>query len=98
FDRPDEPTVSVAPQMFSLASEVLKRKIILNPHGDLFDDEELDEEGELFLAKLNALSEELALLVNQHIKPDLAALADEFELPLDTARHLYNAMTAKVKR
>jgi hypothetical protein len=99
FDIPDEPTVSVAPQMLSFAAEVLKRQITFNPYGDLFDDDdELDEEGELFMAKMNALTDELAVLINQHITPDLDALADEFELPRDTARHLYNAMTSSLKR
>lgn len=99
FDIPDEPTVSVAPQMLSFAGEILKRQIILNPYGDLFDDDdELDEEGELLMAKMNAFTSELAVLINQNITPDLDALADEFELPHDSARHLYNAMTSQVKR
>jgi hypothetical protein len=87
FDIPDEPILSVAPLMLELAERVLMRKIPLHPFEELFDD--AVKIGEDPTDGMNRFMDALIPSLNAGTKPDIAQLARDNNIPLETAEAVY---------
>jgi len=88
FEFPELPDIHVSPTMLITAEKILKKKIILNPHEDLFEKEPA-EEGKAELEKLNNLMPLLIAQVNDGKEPDIERLASEHGLDAQAAKSIW---------
>lgn len=91
-----EADVRVRPTMVNTASEVLRRKIELNPYEKLFD-VKADPEAEATLEKINQVLQLALPYVNNDQQPDIDALAAQAGVDPDEVREAVAKSIAHVQ-
>jgi hypothetical protein len=94
YNFDSEPAIRVNLSMIDTASEILKRKIILNEYENMFSKEQSPEEKEKF-DKLNHFLKLLLPDINAGTEPDIEALAAKAGVDIETARSIIGQLMKK---
>lgn len=96
LDLDPEPEVEVTPGMLLAAEEILRRKIVLNPYEERFEDR--NEENKEELDKLNHLLSLAMPLINNGEPLDIEKLAAEAGVEVEVAKDLLAAMQERLRK